>query len=543
MQQEELALAIQQVCEEKGLTPESVKATIEDALAAAYRKDFGDKKTQNIRVKFELGSGEFEVFDVKEVVEDDLKEKYDQIKAEVDKLKEAGEDITPEIMEEITNKVEGKKSKEKGVKSKEDKKEDKKSENEKIEKTTEGTTKKDGTLRQAPLDNARDGQGDSSDEEPEEKKFNPRTMISLSEAKEINPAKKDGARKTHKLGDEVITKLDVPAEFGRMAAQTAKQVIIQKLREAERDTIYNDYKDRVGELIVGTVQRQEGKIVLVDLGSTSAIVLPMDQMRTDKYSPGARMKFYVKSVEQTNKGPEILLSRSHPEVLRKLFKLEVPEINSGAVVIKAIARDAGARSKVAVTAKEEGLDPIGACIGQRGTRVQTIINELGGEKIDVIEWDEDPTKFLANALAPAKILSIKINEAEKTASALVKEDQYSLAIGKGGQNVRLAAQLASIKIDVVMEGGKDSKEKGVKSKEGKEDSKDKEGKDEEKSDSSADEAGKRKVTAADAGQESEKSKKAEKKPVDSAGKEDKKEDKSKEEKPKKVKSKKIEDKK
>lgn len=390
-------MAIQQVCEEKGLTPEDVKATIEDALAAAFRKDFGDKRTQNIKVEFELATGKFKVFDVKEVVENELKEKYEKLKAEIEAAKEAGEEI-------------------------------------KIERP------------------------EFKEGEEEEKKFNLRTMISLKEAKEI--------KKKYKVGDEVIAKLEVPAEFGRMAAQTAKQVIIQKLREAERNTVYNEYKEKVSELVIGTVQRQEGKIVLVELGNATAVMLPADQVRTDKYRPGARMKFYIKSVEQTNKGPEILVSRSHPELLRKLFKLEVPEISTGAVQIKVIARDAGARSKIAVMAKEDNLDPVGACIGQRGTRVQTIINELGGEKIDIIEWDEDVNKFIINALAPAKVLKIVIEKMEpastregeptrgggiKVAKAHVKEDQYSLAIGKGGQNVRLAAQLAGIKIDVVMD--------------------------------------------------------------------------------------------
>ncbi|MFC1622737.1 transcription termination factor NusA [Patescibacteria group bacterium] len=477
MDQKELSLAIQQVCEEKGLTQTDVIETIEDALAAAFRKDFGDKKTQNIKTKFDIKSGDFEVFDTKEVVEDELKEKYEKIRDEVEKLKEQDVEITAKIMEEITAKYTDKEQKnkktrkqkntdkEKDEESKEDlekKLEDAESEDE----PKEVKDKKDKKDEKAPTQ----GRDDSSDDEPQaqgnsfedelEKKFNPRTMISLSDAKEI--------KKSYKLEDEVITKLDVPAEFGRMAAQTAKQVIIQKIREAERDTIFNEFKDKVGELVVGTIQRQEGKVVLVDLGMASGIVLPVDQVKSENYKSNMRMKLYIKSVKQTNKGPEILLSRSHPEMLRKLFKLEVPEINSGAIVIKAIARDAGSRAKVAVMAKEEGLDPIGACIGQRGTRVQTIINELGGEKIDVIEWSEDVESFITNALAPAKVISIDLSEAEesKTVKALVKEDQYSLAIGKGGQNVRLAAQLVGMRIDIVMEGGeKGEDEKGEKSKE------------------------------------------------------------------------------
>jgi len=379
---EELNLAIQQICDEKGLSLEVVKKTIEEALAAAFRKDFGDKKTQNIKVVFDLATGDFEVFDVKEVVEDELKEKYDLLKEEIEKMKAAGEEIKIEKQEVV-----------------------------------EG--------------------------EEEEKKFNPRTMISLSEAKEIE--------KKIKLGEELVRQLEVPADFGRMAAQTAKQVIVQKLREAERDTIFEQFKDKIGELILGTIQRKEGKLVVVDLGSATGIVPPTEQLRHDNYEPGVRMKFYLKSVEQTARGPEIVLSRAHPEMIRKLFKLEVPEINSGIVIIKAIARDAGFRAKIAVMAKEENLDPIGACIGQRGTRVQTVINELGGEKIDIIEWDEDLKKFISKALAPAKTLKVELDEENNTAKAYVNADQYSLAIGKEGQNVRLAAKLAGLKIDIVSE--------------------------------------------------------------------------------------------
>lgn len=404
---EELTLAIQQICDEKGLSIKAVKETIEEALAAAFRKDFGNKKTQNIKVEFKLESGDFKVFDVKEVVTDELQKKYEKLRQEIEKMKEAGEDITTKLEE----------------------------------MRTKETSKGEEDLSSEAL-------------AEEEKKFNPRTMISLSEAKQ--------EKKTIKIGDELVHKLEVPAEFGRMAAQTAKQVIIQKLREAERNNLFEEFKGKTSNLIIGTVQRQEGKIVLVDLGSTTAIVLPQDQTLNDNYKSGARMKFYVKSVEQTNKGPEILLSRTHPEMLRKLFKLEVPEINVGTVQIKAIARDAGSRSKIAVMAKEENLDPIGSCIGQRGTRVQTIINELGGEKIDIIEWDENLAKFITNALAPAKILKVDIDKENKTVKALVAEDQYSLAIGKAGQNVRLAAQLVGMRIDIVMEGGEKKKEEDKK---------------------------------------------------------------------------------
>ena len=391
---EELSLAIQQICDEKGLSLEDIKKTIEDAIAAAFRKDFGDKKTQNIKVEFNLSTGTFDVFDVKEVVEEKLKEKYEKLREEIEKLKE--EDAKPEIIKQKIEEQSGNK------------------------------------------------------EDSEEEKFNPRTMITLPEAKKEN--------KKIKLGDEFIRKLEVPNDFGRMAAQTAKQVIVQKLREAERNNIYEQYKERISDLITGTIQRTEGRVVLVDLGNATALIIPQDQVKTETYKPGARMKFYLKSVEQTAKGPEILISRSHPEMLRKLFKLEVPEINSGIVQIKAISRDAGYRSKIAVHSKEENLDPIGSCIGQRGTRVQTIINELNGEKIDVIEWDENLEKFITNALAPAKILKVEVDKENKIAKAFVNEDQYSLAIGKGGQNVRLAAQLVGIKIDVVMNKPKEETE-------------------------------------------------------------------------------------
>jgi len=284
-------------------------------------------------------------------------------------------------------------------------------------------------------------------EETEETKidrFNLKTEITLSEAKKI----KKGA----KLGDVIKTELFPPAAYGRMAAQTAKQVIIQKLREAERETIYKEYKDKEGSIINGTVQRVEGRMVLVDLGHATALLPPPEQIPNEKYASGQRMKFYLISVNTTTKGPEIILSRAHPEIAKKLFALEVPEINNGSVEIKSVAREAGSRSKIAVSTSQKNIDPVGSCVGQRGTRVQTVISELGGEKIDIIAWDADPIKFITNALSPAKVISVKINEADKTAVAEVKEDQLSLAIGKAGQNVRLSAKLTGWRIDIVGEG-------------------------------------------------------------------------------------------
>ncbi len=287
----------------------------------------------------------------------------------------------------------------------------------------------------------------AEDEESEEKepRFNPKLNLTPAEAQQY----KKGAE----VGDEIIIELPLPGDFGRMAAQTAKQVIIQKIREAERETIYQEFKGKEGEVIVGTIQRQEGYLVLVDFGRVTAILPPEEQIERDKYRPGSRLKFYVVSVATTAKGPEIVVSRSHPEIVRKLFATEVPEVGSGAIEIRAIAREAGYRSKIAVESKDDNIDPIGSCVGQRGIRAQTIISELGGEKIDIIEYNEDPARFIANALSPAKILNVEISEAGRLARVKVKEDQLSLAIGKNGQNVRLASKLTGWKIDIIKEGG------------------------------------------------------------------------------------------
>jgi N utilization substance protein A len=238
-------------------------------------------------------------------------------------------------------------------------------------------------------------------------------------------------------------------DFGRIAAQTAKQVIIQRLREVERGVIFEEFKKKEGELISGVVQRSERRLVYVDLGRTNGLLMPNEQMPQDNYRTGQRLRFLVVRVEETNKGPVILLSRSHPRLVIKLFEVEVPEIESRSVEIKSIAREAGSRSKVAVFSNEEGVDPIGSLVGQRGVRVQTVINELGGEKIDIIEWGENPVTFIANSLAPAKILDVKIlDQTRHHALVEVADDQFSLAIGKKGQNVRLAAKLTGWKIDV-----------------------------------------------------------------------------------------------
>ena len=364
----EIVNAIKQICEEKSLSYDAVITTIESALAAAYRKDYGEKN-QNIKVEFNPETSETKVYDLKTVVED-LPEQPEVVE---------GEEPAPSTLTE--------------------------------------------------------------EEEAELHRFNPKTEIQLSEAKAIN--------KKYKVGDEIKTDLPSYAEYGRMAAQTAKQVIIQRLREAERDMVLNEFKDKEKEVITGVVQRREGRVILVDLGRSTGIILPEDQIKNERYSAGNRIKVYVREVNSTARGPEILLSRTSEEILRKVFYLEIPEVSNGLIEIKAVAREAGARSKVAVMATSENIDPIGSCVGQRGARIQTIIREIGGEKIDIIEYSDDIKQFIANALSPAKIESVELNEQDHKATVKVASDQLSLAIGKSGQNVRLAAHLTNWKIDIV----------------------------------------------------------------------------------------------
>lgn len=275
----------------------------------------------------------------------------------------------------------------------------------------------------------------------------------IDPAKEITLADAKKEKKSIKIGEEL--RVDITPKtgtnFGRIAAQTAKQVIIQKLREAERGVLFSEYKGKERQLVSGIVQRVEGDTVLVDLGKATGVLFPSEQVKGEKYNMGSRVKVLILHVEPTAKGPKITLSRSHPDVVRRLFELEVPEIFSGTVEVKAIAREAGSRSKIAVWSSQEGVDPIGACVGQRGTRVQVVMNELGGEKIDIISWSDDPIKFIANALSPAKILNVTLDEANLEAKVGVLTDQLSLAIGKAGQNVRLAARLSGWKIDILEE--------------------------------------------------------------------------------------------
>lgn len=383
----QISQAIKQICDEKNIPYESVIETIEAALAAAYRKDFGNKN-QNIQAEFDPekydgATAGIRVFDVKEVVEDMELPEEEEIPEEPE---ETGR---PRIVREEVTPAEG--------------------------------------------------------EEDEEPKFNPKTMIMIRDARDIKP---DAA-----IGEEIRVELSIPAAFGRMAAQTAKQVIMQKLREAERNVIFEDFKGREGELMNVTVQRREGRIVLIDLGRATGILLPEDQIENERYYPGTRLKALLREVAMTPKGPEIRLSRSSPDLVGALFAQEIPEIANGIVMIRAIAREAGSRTKVAVMTNDDAIDPIGSCIGQRGTRIQSVIRELGGEKVDVVLWSEAVAEYVASALSPATVSNVELNEDEHLASVSVASDQLSLAIGKGGQNVRLAAKLTNWKITIREEGG------------------------------------------------------------------------------------------
>ena len=272
---------------------------------------------------------------------------------------------------------------------------------------------------------------------------NPITQISLDEAKKIN--------KTLKVGDEVNIEI-VPKNFGRIAAQTAKQVIIQKIREAERTVLYEQYSDKKGEIVSGTIQKAERGIVIMDLGKLEGLMPTKEQIPTETYRVNDKIKAYVVDVEKGEKGaPYVVVSRSHPDFVKKMLEMEIPEIYDGIIEIKSVSRNPGKRCKVAVYSQDENIDPVGSCVGQRGIRIQNVINELHGEKIDIIEWSPDISTFIAAALLPAKILAADIKEEERFAQVIVPDDQLSLAIGKGGQNARLAAKLTNWTIDIKSE--------------------------------------------------------------------------------------------
>ncbi len=396
----EFGSAIMQIAEEKGIPKDKVIETVEMALAAAYKKDYG-KKSQHIRAEFDEVTGSAKFYLVKEVVDETTREfveEEDEQEVSSEKKELGGEEKKREEKEEYDNKAE--------------------------------------------------------DDDEKLPRFNPERDIILEDAKK--------AKKGAKVGDVIETKLAPKSDFGRIAAQTAKQVIIQRIREAERDAMFKEYKEKEGEVIGGTVQRIEGRNVFIDLGKSTGVLFPSEQVEGENYSIGKRLKAYILKVEADPKGPGIVLSRAHAEMVKKLFELEVPEIFSGTVEIKAIAREAGARTKIAVASKEDGIDPIGSCVGQKGTRVQAIIDELGGEKIDIIEWNNEIEKFISASLSPAKAIAINLTEDEKKATVKMPEDQLSLAIGKRGQNVRLAAKLTGWKIDVVgveEEGKKEGEQK------------------------------------------------------------------------------------
>lgn len=400
----EVLQAIKAICEEKHISVESVLSTIEQALAAAYRKDFGNK-LQNLKVEFNPSNMQMRVFDVKTVVEDQELPTEEELSAS-----SADRQVSSYKFQDGSGKRPG--------------------EEEKKAKAV------------IPAEGEKNGEDLSSVAlaEDEEKRFNPKTEIMISEAQKIKP--------DAQLGEEIITELPVAGEFGRMAAQTAKQVIIQRLREAERDVIFKEYKDKEGAMVNGSIQRVEGSTVLVDIGQATAVMPPSEQVRNERYVPGTQMRFYIKSVSTSSRGPEVLVSRADRELVRQLFAMEVPEIADNVVEIKAIAREPGSRTKLAVATNAENVDPVGSCVGQRGSRVQFVINELGGEKIDIIQWEADDKQFIKSALSPAKVVSVELKEGTREAAAFVAEDQLSLAIGKQGQNVRLASALTGWKIDI-----------------------------------------------------------------------------------------------
>jgi transcription termination/antitermination protein NusA len=270
----------------------------------------------------------------------------------------------------------------------------------------------------------------------------PTTQISVEDAKAIS--------QKLEIGDTVDIEI-TPRKFGRIAAQTAKQQVIQKIREAEREAIYDSFVTKTDELITGKVQRTERKNVIVDLGKAEGVLLPSEQSGNDKYEAGERYKFYVSEVKKTTKAPRILLSRTNPSLVKRLFELEVPELNEGIVEIKGISREPGSRTKLAVCSYEENVDPVGACVGQKGNRVQAVVDELRGEKIDIIAWSPDPAEFISSSLSPANVVKVVIDESHRNARVIVPDFQLSLAIGKEGQNARLAARLTGWKIDIKSE--------------------------------------------------------------------------------------------
>ncbi len=375
--------AMHQIAEEKSIQESKVLETIEMALAAAYKKDYGDK-SQIVRATLNPETADV-VFTRMHIVVDGVDEE---------------EYLTGELPEQI---------------------------------------------------HLHERRGKDEEQEEIRIKFNEQKHILLKDAK-----------KGSKVGDEIVTKLETKTEFGRIAAQTAKQVILQRLREIEREGILVEFRDKVEEVVSGIIQRVEGRVIYIDLGRTNGVLPPSEQIPREHYRIGQRLKLFIVRVEEGNRGPAVILSRAHPKLVVRLFEFEVPEIENESVEIKAIAREPGSRSKVAVTSNDDTIDPIGSLVGQKGIRVQTVINELGGEKIDIIEWSDDPAKFIAKSLSPAKVLEVKLVDQEKMQALVeVANDQFPLAIGKQGQNVRLAAKLTGWKIDVRSPQGEISSEEEI----------------------------------------------------------------------------------
>jgi len=363
--------ALEQLEEEKKIPKEKILDAIEQAMAAAYKKDYG-KKGQIIRAKFDLETGKTDFFQIKIVVDDSI--------AKI----EEGNDLPAQAGKEEEYSV--------------------------------------------------------KDDNDERVRFNGEHHIMLEDAKKI--------KKEVELNDEIVFPLESKEDYGRIAAQTAKQVIIQRIREAERTSIINEYETKEEEIVVGIVQKIERGNVYVDFNRATGILPAEEQIPGEFFQRGQRVRAYLYSVEDTQRGINLRLSRTHPKFIEKLFAIEAPEVENGTVEIKSIAREAGARSKIAVYSNDEHIDPVGSCVGQKGTRVNTITQELLGEKIDIIPWSEDPKQFVSNSLSPAKIISIEMDEKEHKATIEVANDQLSLAIGKGGQNVRLAAKLTGWRIDI-----------------------------------------------------------------------------------------------
>ncbi len=386
-----LKTGLEQLTEERKLPFDKVKVAVERALAAAYQKEYG-KKGQVITCNINFDNGEMD---------------FEQIKTVVDLT-------TVRVVDEIE-----------------------------LETGASEQVKRDHSLIQKA--NKKNGRNDSRNADKDEEegllpRYNEEKHITIETAKLF----KSGAT----LGDEISFPLETRDDFGRIAAQSAKQVIVQALREAEHESVVEEFSDRANQIVNGVVQRVERGIAFVDLGRATAIMPPEEQISGENYIPGARIRAYLYNMENDTRGLSLRLSRTHPKFLVELFKIESSEIAEGVVEIVAVAREPGSRSKIAVRSNDPRVDPIGACVGQRGTRVNAITTELHGEKIDIIEWSDDIEENIQKSLSPAHPISIIINEEEKKASVLVDIDEQSLAIGRGGQNVRLAAKLTGWKIDI-----------------------------------------------------------------------------------------------